>query len=257
MDIAALYVRYSPRPDDLCESLEVQEDRLRKYFAYLNIPVGPVLRDPETSARHVPLAEREGGAELLRLTTGKHPECRIVGACRLDRLWRDVVDGILTLQLWQSSKVACHFADEGGQSLNTTTATGRFIVNVLLAKAAYEPDLSAERTSQAMLHHQSNGRSMSSIAPYGKTRIGKELVLNEEEQANITYIIELHRKHGMGQRAIARWMNASGYRARGKKWSHGLVGRILAREGVNGHKTGDLPEMAATGLRLTSADDLP
>ena len=98
---ALLYVRYSARPKnkklDPGETLEVQEDYCRRYFKFQGIEVDRVIADPQVSARLVPLHKRRGGRELLNLTTGKMPVYSIVGAYRLDRLFRDVVDGILVL----------------------------------------------------------------------------------------------------------------------------------------------------------------
>jgi DNA invertase Pin-like site-specific DNA recombinase len=231
MSKSCVYVRYSPRPDELCESLEIQKDFVTRYFDFLNIEVGEVIGDPETSARLVPLAKRKGGARLLELTTGRKPRYNIVGAYRLDRLWRDVIDGISTLGAWRDAGVACHFAAEGGQSINTATATGRFIVNVLLSKAAYEPDLTAERTSAAMKHHQSNGRIMSKEPQYGLQVVDGMLIPNPAEEAVIERVKALRTNgHAMGYREIARLFTHEGVPSRGAKgWHHSGIASICRR----------------------------
>lgn len=234
-----IYVRYSPRPDETCESLEFQENYARRYFDFLGIEVAKVIRDPETSARLVPLAKRKGGAELLSLTTGSHPKYSTIGAYRLDRLFRDVVDGATTLRAWRRAGVACHFAAEGGQSLNTATATGRFIVNVLLSKSEYEPDLTAERTSEAMIRHQSNGRAQSKEPPYGQ-QPGPIIIVNEKPrqtwEGNMAELAVIERIRSlrangrpMSYRQIANLLNAEAVPARGRAWHHGLVSRICRR----------------------------
>jgi site-specific DNA recombinase len=154
---ALLYVRYSARPKkrniDPGETLEVQEDYCRRYFAFHGIEVDRVIADPQVSARLVPLNKRPGGRELLDLTTGKMPVYSIVGAYRLDRLFRNVVDGIHTLRAWRRAGTAAHFASEGGQSINTETATGRWMTGMLLQVAEFEADLTGERTRQADERH--------------------------------------------------------------------------------------------------------
>lgn len=239
-----VYVRYSPRPQELCESLEFQEDFVRRYFDYVGIEVGKVIGDPEISARLTPLRKRKGGQELLELTTGKNPKFHTVGAYRLDRLWRNVVDGNLTLRAWRKSGIACHFAAEGGQSINTTTATGRFIVNILLSKAEYEPDLTSERTSAAMLRKQANGISMSKHPLYGK-QFGapvevfvkgklcrRNTLVDNPAELEVIEKIRGMNADGMGVTKIARTLNKEGVPCRGGVvWRHALIGRILARTG--------------------------
>lgn len=235
---AVIYVRYSPRPDDLCESLEFQEQFCRHYLAFTGVEVGCVIRDPETSARKVPLIKRKGGRELMALTTGRHPEYRVVVAYRLDRLWRDVVDGNLALRSWRKAGVECHFAAEGGQSINTSTATGRFLVNILLSKSQYEPDLTSERTSAAMQRHIQNGRSMSKNPQYGKQvgplidvgggHMRASLIDNPHEQQVIADILALHAA-GVSVRQIACDLIARGVQARTGTWNHVQVHRVLKR----------------------------
>lgn len=231
---AIIYARYSPRPEDESDSLEVQEDAVRKYFDFAGIEVGKVIGDPETSARKVPLGKRRGGAELLDLTTGRKPKYSIVGAMKMDRLWRDVVDGILTLKEWDSAGVACHFAQQGGQSINTTTATGRLVTNFLLSIAQFEPENTAERTSAALRHMQSNGFLAGGV-PYGK-RLGpvvdgrKTLVDDESEVTIRDNRILPMRAEGMGYYKIARILNHEGVPARGGgKWWHTTVRNVCLR----------------------------
>lgn len=236
---AIVYARYSPRPEDTCESLDFQADFCKRYFDFHGIKVDRVIGDPDTSARLIPLIKRQGGRELIKLTTGYKPEYTIVGAYRLDRLWRDVVDGNITLKLWQNHKVVCHFAAEGGCSVNTTTATGRFLVNMLLAKAAYEPDLTSERTSAAMQRHMANGWSMGGTPPYGKCHGPKKkapngvwriTLIDEPTEQNIIAQIEGWREEGWTLRKIARYLNELNLPSRsGEEWTHVTVKRILSR----------------------------
>lgn len=240
LESAIVYARYSPRPEDRCESLEFQADFCRKYFDFLGIKVDRVIGDPDTSARLIPLIKREGGRELIRLTTGTRPEYKIVGAYRLDRLWRDVVDGNITLKLWQTAGVVSHFAAEGGCSVNTTTATGRFLVNMLLAKAAYEPDLTSERTRAAMHRHMANGWAMGGTAPYGKAIGPKKrapngkmrlTLIDDPTEQNVIAQVEAWREEGWRLRKIARYLNELNIPNRaGKEWSHITVKRILDRK---------------------------
>lgn len=230
MTTACIYARYSfARQQDECESIEFQTDTVRKYFAYQGIEVGEVISDPATSARLIPLHKRKGGAKLLELTTGRRPQYQVVGSYRMDRLWRDVVDGMTTLKIWKRGDVSVHFAAEGGQSLNTSTAIGEFLITVLLAKGALEPALTSERTSAAMLRHISNGRRMGSQAPYGMMESGGRWVDSPEEQAVIQRVLKMH-EAGLSLRAIAARLESDGVPSRrGAVWAHGTIKSIVRR----------------------------
>ena len=234
-----IYVRYSPKPDDSegddADSLQYQEDYVRKYFAYLGIAAGDVIADPLTSARKVPLKERKGGKRLLALTTGRRPQYSVVGVYRLDRLFRNVVDGNLVLDAWRQAGTECHFAAEGGQSLNTASATGRFLVNVLLAKSLYEPDLTSERTSDAMRRHMRSGRVMGSQLPYGQQETqpdaeGRRMMEPCPAEVEIIAKIQAMYKLGLKPNKIADMLNANGVPCRGNKWHHPMVTRICRRK---------------------------
>ena len=224
----ALYLRYSPRPQQQCESIEFQESYCRKYLEFLGIEVGGKFADPDTSARKLPLRKRAGGKLLLEATTGPSPRYNMVCCYRLDRLWRDVVDGNLTLRQWRRWGVDCHFAAEGGCSINTSTATGRFLINILLSKASYEPDLTSERTSSAMQRYIAGGKAMGGSPPYGKRRVGREWVDDPAEQAVIARVLELHAA-GLKNQQIASLLNRECVPSRGESWSHVTIRRIIAR----------------------------
>ena len=101
MTTGLIYVRYSPKPMDAIDrdeasSLDYQEDVVRRYFDFIGVTTAEVIKDAETSARLVQLRNRKDGKRLLELTSGKPRIYSIVGVMRLDRLFRNVVDGITT-----------------------------------------------------------------------------------------------------------------------------------------------------------------
>lgn len=220
-----VYTRFSPRPDaHEAQSLEVQLAVCQAYCHMKALEVVGVIRDPETSARKVPLRDRTGGAELLeRIASGeiKHVVCQ-----KLDRIFRNTVDGLTTMEVFEDRGVALHFADQGGCSLNCSTATGKLVMTFLLGVASFEPEMTAERTSGAMRRYQSQGRSMGGQAPFGYRREGKALVADHEELATIQMIVQ-DRSLGDSPGKIAEKLNAMERPCRGSKWHRTTVGRIL------------------------------
>lgn len=211
---AIVYCRFSPRPtkdgdaeriaaNEDAESIQLQLDVCQRYALMKGLLVSETIKDPETSARKTPLFEREGGWRLKHLPRGTH-----VVAMKLARLFRSAVDGLTTLEYFESRGIVVHFADEGGVSLSTNTAKGKLVTTMLLAVAEYEPGETAERTSKAMKHRQSNGQRMTSAKtiPFGQMADpnddSKTIPCPVEIEA--IQIAQIAHRHGDSLREIAR-----------------------------------------------------
>lgn len=173
---AIIYTRYSPRPekdgdaeriaaDEDAETIQLQIDTCYRYAAMKSLAVTTVIKDPETSARKTPLFEREGGSHLRFLPSGTHVICS-----KLDRVFRSTSDGLLTMNHFKAKGIILHFADQSGCTLDLSTGEGEFMFTILLAAASLEPRRTADRTSKAMKHRQSNGQRMTSAKtiPFGQ-----------------------------------------------------------------------------------------
>ena len=176
MNNAIIYTRYSPRPakdgdaeriaaNEDAESIRLQVDLCHRYAVMKELIVTETIKDPETSARHTPLFEREGGSRLQCLPSGTHVICS-----KLDRVFRSTADGLQTMNRFKKQGVILHFADQSGCTLDLSTGEGEFMFTIMLAAAALEPRRTADRTSKAMKHRQSNGQRMTSsrTIPFGQ-----------------------------------------------------------------------------------------
>lgn len=175
MESATSYNRFSPRrlkghDAELAEnnediaSMTAQVETNLRYAMSHGLTIVETLRDPLVSARTTSLFDRPEGCKLKYLPRGHH-----IIAMKLARMFRSATDGLTSLEYFEKRGVIVHFSDEGGVSLSTATAKGKFVATMLLAVAEYEPGETAERTSKAMKHRQSNGQRMTSAAtlPFG------------------------------------------------------------------------------------------
>ena len=176
MEYATSYNRFSPRrlttgdaelvanSEDIA-SMQAQIETNLKYAMSHGLTIVDTLRDPFISARTTPLFDRPEGCKLRDLPRGHH-----IIALKLARMFRSAVDGLATLEHFEKRGVIVHFSDEGGVSLSTGTAKGKFVATMLLAVAEYEPGETAERTSKGMKHRQANGQRMTSVKtiPFGQ-----------------------------------------------------------------------------------------
>lgn len=147
MEIAAIYRRVSTDKQD--DSLELQERRTLDYAKFKGLQVGPTLTfsDPDTSGS-IPIRERDGGRLLInRLAVG---DVKHLVIAKLDRLGRDVVDGISTLEFCNHHGVCLHIVDLGGETVTTQGHVGRFILTVMFGVAEWERKEIGDRTRKQM-----------------------------------------------------------------------------------------------------------
>jgi len=186
MQNAIVYARFSPRrllagdaeriaaQEDLA-SMQLQVETDLKYAEFHKLNVVEVLKEPFTSARSVPLFDRPEGSKLRDIPPGTSIICM-----KLARMFRNVDDGRATMRYFEDRGITLHFADEGGVSLNVSTAKGKLVATMLLAVTEYEPEETAERTSKGMKHRQRNGQRMT-----GKGTIPYGTMLDPNNDANL------------------------------------------------------------------------
>lgn len=223
--LAMIYARFSPRPKtkrnglaEDGETIELQDESCRRYCEMREFEVSETIADTFESARKTPLFQRPGGKHLRELPPGvKH-----IVAAKIDRLFRNMRDGLDMLDHWDANGITVHFADQGGNSINVSTAMGRHFVRFMLSNAEFEADLTSERTSQMMQHRQSNGERMTrpELVPYGKMvdpENPNRIVDNPEELEMMEEILEL-RDEGESLRGICDQMEENDRVLRNGDW---------------------------------------
>lgn len=221
------YVRVSTEEQaDEGQSLKAQRAKLVAYAALYDLQLVAVYEDAGVSGKRL---DRPGlGAALHDLRDGRAGGLLIA---KLDRLTRSVAD-------WQRL-VDGYFGEKAGKQLlsvgdhiDTRTASGRLVLNVLLSVAQWEREAIGERTRDALRHKITKGERC------GKVRFGFDLapdgvtlVPNPPEQEAIRLMREL-RAMGQSYRAIARELQDRGVRTKeGGPWVMTSVRGVLARAG--------------------------
>ena len=240
-NLACGYARYSPRPSiEDVESINVQLAANERYASMAGLSIVETFKDEEVSARKTTLDKRDGGKAMIEFIA-KH-KIRHVVVMTVARIFRNTEDGLRWKRKLAKLGVTLHFSNEGGVSLNASTAMGEAMFTLALMMATFEPKQTAERTSQGMKHRQKHGRLMSGRAPFGTKRgpdqvtvdaSGKEtrirtLVKDASEEQLGRRIVELGQSNH-GQRQIARILMDDGFRFRGGKIHHTLVRKVLAQ----------------------------
>ncbi len=209
-------------------SLAAQRARVEAYALAMDLELVGVEEDAGFSAKT--LAGRRGLERALKaLDDGRADGLLVV---KLDRLTRSVRDlGHLVDRYFASRWSLLSVAD----SIDTPTAAGRLILNVLTSVAQWEREATAERTRDALAHLKTEGVLIGG-EPLGLRRTGeidrdgRRVVAEDElEMAAVRRMFHL-RTDGSSLRTIARVLRDEGYPTkRGGRWDAATVGRVLAR----------------------------
>jgi site-specific DNA recombinase len=220
------YVRVST--DDQAEngvSLAAQEGRIRAYGVAQAREIDEMVVDAGESAKTL---QRPGIARILAGIRGG--EIAAVVVLKLDRLTRSTRDLADLLELASRYDVALVSLSE---SLDTSTAAGRMVVQMLGVVAQWEREAIAERTSTALAHKRAKGQVYGPI-PFGYRREGDLLVPELVEQGALSEMRRLD-SAGASYREIARMLDARGVIPRkcGARWYASSVQSVLRSKSTN------------------------
>ncbi len=216
------YTRVSPR-DQAASSVSLVSQRMKieAYAVLHDLELVEVIEDAGFSAKSL---ARPGMTNLLRLIRGR--KVGVVIVAKLDRITRSVRDLGELIDLFQRSGV--EFASVADH-IDTSTASGRLVLNVMGSVSQWEREAIGERTSEALAVMRSNGRRISRHAPYGYRLNGQGWVEDDREQQAISVMRGL-RADGLSLRRIARELQAQGFTNRtGKRLSPQLIANVLRR----------------------------
>ena len=113
------------------------------------------------------------------------------------------------------------------ESLDTGSAAGRLVINIMTAVSQWEREAIGERTATALRHKRASGRVFNHT-PYGFERDGDNLTPCATEQAVISRM-KMLRANGWTLQKIADTLNAEAVPTKtGAQWFHTTVGKVLS-----------------------------
>ena len=135
--------------------------------------------------------QRPGMEQLLTLVDGKQVQAVIVA--KLDRLTRSVKDLCTLLERFERRSVALISVAE---SLDTGSAAGRLVLNIMTAVSQWEREAIGERTRDALNHKRSHGERVGNI-PFGSRLAddGEHLEPEPDEQTALARSSSCARGH--------------------------------------------------------------
>jgi site-specific DNA recombinase len=157
------YVRVSTEKQaDHGVSLEAQQAKIAAYAQLYELDLVETVVDAAASAKSL---ERPGLKRALAMLDAGAATALLV--VKLDRLTRSVADlSRLIERYFAAGKAALLSVSE---QIDTRSAAGRLVLNVLASVSQWEREAIGERTSMAMRHMAAQGQYTGGPPPYGYT----------------------------------------------------------------------------------------
>jgi len=223
------YIRVSSqRQVDEGNSLEAQKRRIIQLAQFKGLSIAPedFLIEKGVSAG-IPLWERPMGRVLRRkLLSGEYSN---LIAMKLDRLFRITADMLLTVQEVDDMGVRLLIADLGGEAIDTSTSTGRFMLTIFGGIAEMERGLISERTQEGMDQLKAQNKRFTESIFGWDVDVNGMLIPNWYEQDLIDWMDWQIEVNGMSAAAVARSLNSRGITGkRGGQWQGQSVKRTIS-----------------------------
>ena len=207
------YIRCSTDKQQV--SIEAQEVKIRAQATADDVVIDHVIIDSDESAKSL---DRPGMETLLDMIEAD--QVAAVYCAKLDRVTRSVSDLAILLKRFQKKGVNLVSVSE---KLDTGSASGRLVLNIMTSVSSWEREAIGERTSTALQHLKSQGFPVSQ-PPFGyqsqprteeekKNKVRKQILPHPGEQEVISIITSM-RKDRQTYEAIVERLNSAGYRTR-------------------------------------------
>lgn len=167
-----IYTRVSPKGSDWCASETTVGDQAAQCRAYVagTDPTGEVVEVITDEFESGGSSKRPGWLRILAEAKSKACRWDVLVVRHLDRFSRSIADAVNALELLHANG---RFLIATAQGLNSSTPSGRGVINILLSIAQMEREFCSERTTLKMRSIAERGGWPSGIPPFGYMRAEK------------------------------------------------------------------------------------
>lgn len=211
-------------------SLTAQTDKIRSYCQLYGIDLIEIIEDAGQSAKTL---GRPGLQQALSMLDDGNVRGLVI--TKLDRLTRSVRDWATLIERYFGGKASLLSVDD---KIDTASAAGRVVLNLLICISQWERETIAERTSTALRHRQRQGVHVGS-APYGAQIQNGRLIQDEQELRTVMLALHYRQQMKSYQDIADEFIRLEIPTKRGGQWRSQTIRKIILRhmEDENGEKT--------------------
>jgi site-specific DNA recombinase len=203
-------------------SLDAQRAKVQAYASLYDLELVAIIEDAGQSAKSL---ERPGLDQALTLLREGQADALLV--VKLDRLTRSVRDlGDLLERYFHPGRWALMSVSE---NIDTRSAAGRLVLNVLASVAQWEREVIGERTKAAMALMKERRQYTGGRPPYGWSLRADGRTL-DEDPAEQAVMAEAHlaRVRGLSLREVVNHLDSEGMKSRrGTAFSLSAVSKMV------------------------------
>ncbi len=202
-------------------SLDSQQKKLRLYCKLSESRLVGVESDPARSGGRI---DRPG---LQRALDRLGHDADGILVVKLDRLTRSIVDLGMMLRTYFGPRQPFRLVSVV-ENIDTQTAGGRLVANMLMAVAEWEREAASERTSAVKADQRERGEFLGGEPPYGYRVDDGKLVPDKQERQAMDYARSMRKNLDTSLQGIADAFNEDGVpRRQGRSWTRQAIGRLL------------------------------
>ena len=202
MENAYIYTRVSTIIQVDGFSLDAQEEEIRAYAKMRNINIVGKYSDEGKSGKNA--EHRPAFNQMMKDIRSKKDNVRYVLVFKLSRFARNTSDTAKYLQELASFGVGLLGVKDG---IDTSTATGKMIANIMGAVAEMELENIHEQTLAGRQQKERSGLWNGAQAPFGYSIVDKKLVICPEEAEIVKEIFRLYTEEGQTIQYITKKLN--------------------------------------------------
>jgi DNA invertase Pin-like site-specific DNA recombinase len=214
------YIRVSTQVQaDEGVSLSAQRTKIEAYCIAMDLDLVGIVEDAGISAKTL---DRAGLRSALAMLESGKAQAMLV--TKLDRLTRSVRDLGDLIERFFTKYSLLSMSDQ----IDTRSASGRLMLNLLTSVAQWERETTGERTRDALAHKRANGEFTGGNVPYGFS-VENGLLVQNEAEVELLRIVREYAASGLSLNGICAELARVGITSRkGKGFAPAQIKRMLA-----------------------------
>lgn len=165
----------------------------------------------------------------------------VVVVYKFDRISRSLCDFMEMTKLFERYNVSVVSVT---QQIDTSSSTGRMIVNLLMSFAQFEREMTSDRIRDKMAASRKRGMWTGGIVPYGYKSVDRKLVIDPERAKEVLYAFERYDSCKSFLGVVRSLRTNFGKRRDGNEWNvmsvRSLLKQAIPAGKIRDPKTGEL-----------------